>query len=334
MYAHGFFAESEMMKMIINKRSIFGWCDFTWDPVTGCKMECPFCSGRNRMSHFKGDIRYNMSDERILKDEAAGLFILTKPLSKNKSAIPAPTGFYPTLHPYRLPLAAKKWKPANINVCHSGELFGDWIPTEWILQVFEACEAAPWHNFLFLTKNPKRYRELDEAGLLPTSQNFWYGTRVSEPTEAYVSNRHHTFICVEPLNCFANRYTVPETDWIIIGGDENTKLKWIENILIQKGTIPLFMVDSKGLRKVWGNSLIQEWPAELIIPTDIPVPHCNKCQDCEKVPQGKRGFGHLCKHRDVMREDGNTKGRFVAGRFARQSPQWCPRRAMKNWRLK
>lgn len=319
---------------MINKRSTLGWCDFTWDPVTGCKMSCSFCPGRKRLSHFKGDIRFNMSDERIAKADTEGLYILTKPLSKNKSAIPAPTGFYPTFHPYRLPLLAKKWKPANINVCHSGELFGDWIPTEWILQIFKACQASPQHNYLFLTKNPQRYYELDEAGLLPDLGNFWYGTRINEPTKAYVSKRHHTFVCIEPLGRFANRYVLPETDWVILGGDENTKIKWIENILAQKGTIPLFMADSKGMRQVWNKPIIQEWPAELQMPADIPVPHCNECNNVVITPQGKRGFGHICIHPDIMGMCSNTKGKFIPGRYARQSPQWCPKRAGRNWRIK
>ena len=42
-----------------------------------------------------------------------------------------------------------------------------WIrsgPPAWIEAVFDACKAAPWHTYLFLTKNPKRYAELANAG--------------------------------------------------------------------------------------------------------------------------------------------------------------------------
>ena len=65
-------------------------------------------------------------------------------------------------------MVAQKRKPANILVCHSGDLFGEWIPTEWILKVFDACEKAPWHNYLFITMNPKRYNELLQKGMLVT----------------------------------------------------------------------------------------------------------------------------------------------------------------------
>ena len=47
------------------KKSNIEWCDFTWDPVTGCRKDCSFCESRKRLSHFKGDIRFHLSDERI-----------------------------------------------------------------------------------------------------------------------------------------------------------------------------------------------------------------------------------------------------------------------------
>ena len=121
------------------KKSNIEWCDFTWDPVTGCRNDCSFCESRKRLSHFKGDIRFHLSDERIHIDEERSLYVITTPLAKNGSSVPAPTGFYPTLHPYRLQQVIQKIKPANIWVCHSGDLFGEWIPTEWILQVFETA---------------------------------------------------------------------------------------------------------------------------------------------------------------------------------------------------
>ena len=107
------------------KKSNIEWCDFTWDPVTGCRNDCSFCESRKRLSHFKGDIRFHLSDERIHIDEERSLYVITTPLAKNGSSVPAPTGFYPTLHPYRLQQVIQKINPANIWVCHSGDLFGE-----------------------------------------------------------------------------------------------------------------------------------------------------------------------------------------------------------------
>ena len=90
------------------------------------------------------------------------------------------------------------------------DLFGDWIPDEWIETVFEACEKAPQHRYLFLTKNPKRYVELYEADKLPLEKNMWYGASVTTPEQVEkIAKRFaklpcspkqaNTFLSVEPI---------------------------------------------------------------------------------------------------------------------------------------
>ena len=49
-------------------------------------------------------------------------------------------------------------------LCDCTDLFGYWVPTELIKQIFEAIEASP-AKFLMLTKNPKRYLELNKYGI-------------------------------------------------------------------------------------------------------------------------------------------------------------------------
>ena len=219
------------------KKSNIEWCDFTWDPVTGCRNDCSFCESRKRLSHFKGDIRFHLSDERIHIDEERSLYVITTPLAKNGSSVPAPTGFYPTLHPYRLQQVIQKIKPANIWVCHSGDLFGEWIPTEWILQVFEAAKQAPWHNYMFLTMNPNRYEELLETGVLMPTDNFWYGTRLTERGNVFTADGYHTFLCIEPMRLFAERMEIPNVEWILLGGYGKLKRSWIESVMERKGNI-------------------------------------------------------------------------------------------------
>ena len=73
---------------------------------------------------------------------------------------PYPWFFLPTLHRYRLDQPSKWSEPRTIFVCSMADLFGKWVPDEWITEVFRACDAAPRHRYMFLTKNPKRYAEL------------------------------------------------------------------------------------------------------------------------------------------------------------------------------
>lgn len=258
------------------KKSNIEWCDFTWDPVTGCRNDCSFCESRKRLSHFKGDIRFHLSDERIHIDEERSLYVITTPLAKNGSSVPAPTGFYPTLHPYRLQQVIQKIKPANIWVCHSGDLFGEWIPTEWILQVFEAAKQAPWHNYMFLTMNPNRYEELLETGVLMPTDNFWYGTRLTERGNVFTADGYHTFLCIEPMRLFAERMEIPNVEWILLGGYGKLKRSWIESVMERKGNIPVFMIGSKLFKDVWRAPLIQEYPPLLYRPAEKTLPHCSE----------------------------------------------------------
>ena len=69
------------------------------------------------------------------------------------------------------------------------DLFGRWVPDEWIKAVFDACRAAPWWRFLFLTKFPQRMAEFD----LP--ENGWFGTTVD--LQARVENAEKAFAKVK-----------------------------------------------------------------------------------------------------------------------------------------
>jgi protein gp37 len=72
-----------------------------------------------------------------------------------EAVTPYPFGFSPTFHRYRLGDPAKAKEPQTVFIGSMTDLFGEWIPDEWIEAVFDACAAAPWHTYMFLTKNPQ-----------------------------------------------------------------------------------------------------------------------------------------------------------------------------------
>ena len=152
------------------------------------------------------------------------------------------------------------------------DLFGEWIPDEWITKVFDACKAAEGHRYLFLTKNPERYIKLRESGLLPTGDSFWYGTTATDDTSPIMWAKDlHTFASIEPiLGPLCNENTPDELgyiDWFIIGaetGNRKDKViprrEWIEDVVnyARKHGKPVFMKDS--LKPIWGEDIITEFP--------------------------------------------------------------------------
>lgn len=239
----------------MNKTKI-DWCDSTWNPVTGCLHECEYCYARGIATRFGGD--------------ALGIrHWLNEPIVRNGKIQPYPFGFVPTFHRYHLNEYQNK-KGRNIFVCSMADLFGNWVPDEWIEEVFAACDKAPQHNYIFLTKNPERYAELAENGNLRCSENMWYGysqTKNEKFKEICLPRNTHTFVSVEPI---LEPVRPALEDWIIVGAETGRRKnkvvperKWIEDIVneCRKHNKPVFMKSS--LADIWGEPLIQEFPEEL-----------------------------------------------------------------------
>lgn len=141
------------------------WAEMSWNPVTGCRHGCPYCYARRTAHRFDAGLED--------KGTVGGLHVLE---SKIK-ATPYPYGFEPTLHRYRLNQPERKKEGRTVFVCSMADLFGRWVPTEWIRDVLDACQRAPQHRYLFLTKNPARYLELDQVALLPHAEISGMGPR-------------------------------------------------------------------------------------------------------------------------------------------------------------
>lgn len=244
------------------------WCDSTWNPVTGCLHGCEYCYARGIANRFstKDKCHTFIGGRPIGKihelDEPA---IVTETGKKS----PYPFGFEPTFHRYRLNDYIGK-QGRNIFVCSMADLFGSWVSDSWIEEVFNACEKAPQHNYLFLTKKPQRYVELAEKGILRCSDNMWYGwsqTKSEDVKALCFPCNPNLFISVEPI---LEPVRPSLEDWIIVGAETGRrkakvipKREWIEQIVedCREFNIPLFMKSS--LADIWGEPLIQEFPKEL-----------------------------------------------------------------------
>ena len=331
---------------MMNKTKI-EWCDFTYNPITGCRHACEYCYARRQAQRFCGDIRLNKTSDQLQSIPDTGLWILDEPFKNNQGkVIPMPVGFEPAFHRYRLPMPAQKKKPANIFVGSMADLFGEWVPDEWIREVLAACAAAPWHNFLFLTKNPDRYYQLgdgDEAIIPEGGCSGWFGASAATEEQAQDAweNLNCTWMSLEPLHgdfseeffTYDDRYTQATRrrwEWIVIGaetGSSKNKIKpkreWIQNIVDQchSTETPLFMKDS--LLEIWEDPLIQQFPEPLQM-KEVIIPHCKECEHLKTTERHYdpskevTAMNHFC-----------TAGRLhkrIEGRYARTSPPWCHKR--------
>lgn len=222
------------------------WAGATWNPVTGCLHGCPYCYARRIAERFGG---WTTSGTKTTEPYPGKE--LKRPLlvqRKNGKAVnaPFPYGFEPTFHRYRLDEPKRKKQPRNIFVCSMADLFGAWVPDEWITAVFDACREAPQHNYMFLTKNASRYGALAFQGLLPKESNFWYGvTAENHPKAANAFSNipngwdgFNLFLSAEPLQGEINILSLDSWPRLVILGAEtgNRKGKKLPTRMEVEGT--------------------------------------------------------------------------------------------------
>jgi protein gp37 len=126
--------------------------------------------------------------------------------------------FQPLFWPDRLSQPSLVKKPARIFVGSMGDLFGDWVPREWIGPVIGQADLNPQHTFIFLTKNPARYREFD-----PWPDNCWLGVTVTGQADVdeqvpllLNADAKVRFVSVEPMlgSVDLRNFAI---QWLIIG---------------------------------------------------------------------------------------------------------------------
>jgi protein gp37 len=178
------------------------WAAWTWNPVTGCNHGCKFCYARE-IAH---------------SDRMAAVY---------------PFQFAPAFHEYRLDAPRNTKRRANADptegrvfVCSMADLFGKWVPDEWIEAVFNACIGSPEWEYLFLTKWPKRYAMLAE---LPKA---WFGASVIKQADVQRVTRDMTSFDVHPgivrwisLEPMLEPITFDDISWcdlVVIGAQTST----------------------------------------------------------------------------------------------------------------
>lgn len=192
-----------------------GWAKWSWNPVTGCLHDCEYCYARDYANRFYTE------------------------------------KFKPTFHPERLEAPANTQLPANADgdpawrrvfTCSMADLFGKWVPQEWIKAVFQAIEAHDEWEYLCLTKFPQRLAELKWPG------SVWAGTTVDK--QARVENAEKSFAKVkagvkwlscEPLLEPLKFSSLAMFDWVVIGASTGSTLaepfapqfEWVADLYTQ-----------------------------------------------------------------------------------------------------
>ena len=258
------------------------YCDSNWNPVTGCLHGCEYCYAANIAKRFGGwtDCDGDTYHDTFFKT-LSPIRELDKPLQVMRGnnsgnyrwqSAPYPYDFIPTFHKYRL-VQPQKWvKPQTIFVCSMADLFGRWVPDEWINTVFAAAGKAPRHRYLFLTKNPERYTQYR----VPDDSNKWYGASITQESEMRQFNvlpaGCNIFVSMEPvledLQPEKHNILFRQIGWIILGAESGNRkdkvvpqAEWIKKIVwhAKEREVPVFMKDSL-IQIVGEKNMVREFP--------------------------------------------------------------------------
>lgn len=221
----------------MNKTSI-EWTDYTWNPITGCLHPCRniYCyntmKATSPLNRF-GAIFINNKGKKVFEKD-------WHKRESNKTHIALkgeiyPYGYDPTFYPHRMDAPKKVRKPSRIFVVDTGDMFGSWVPSEWIESILQKVRLYNWHTYQFLTKNPKRLFEFE----FPS--NSWVGVSVtSDKDKASVDILKKVkatvrFLSIEPL-LGDIKFDFDGVQWVIVGAQTGKnpvrpEREWIDNII-------------------------------------------------------------------------------------------------------
>lgn len=215
----------------MNKTKI-EWCDYTWNPITGCENGCEYCYARRIYARFR-------------------------------------KSFKPAFHPERLEAPLKLRKPSRIFADSVSDFWSRGVKQAWRNRVWTVMKKTPHHTYFVLTKQPFMIRAED---LIKIPDNCFIGVSVTTFEDRWrvralmTKMLKHTFVSVEPMLDSQYSDYIYLCDWVILGGltgkhnPQRPHESVVDEIVAdcRRLRIPIFVKDNLGYSKK-----IQEFPSVL-----------------------------------------------------------------------
>lgn len=177
------------------------WARWSWNPVTGCLHNCAYCYARDIAARFfPQNFEPSFLPSRLTAPDN------TRPPDFDKIVDPV-----------------EKMGQRNVFVCSMADLFGKWVPVEWIEAVLDSIRRNPQWTFLLLSKFPIRMAEFSypDNVWLGTSCDYQHTVKRAESAFTKIKNSGFNGVCwlsCEPLMENLQFTSLEMFDWVVMGG--------------------------------------------------------------------------------------------------------------------
>lgn len=269
--------------------------DYVWNPITGTDEIMK--NGSRASLSFTGDIRWNLG--KGFHENLDDMLVLNeKFINENGKVVGMPFGTLPTLYRYRVQDIKKIIYPSIVLVGTKGDIFQSWCSTQALSEVFQMIQIVKRHNYLFLTENIERYKELLEKNIIKPMINWWFGIRIKNMSQLKRVESIKLFLYIVPEERIElERYLKEQkVEWIVLDALKNiSKGIWFDEIIQQaeRMNIPVFMKDSL---KIFYPKLRKERPRMM--------KSCSQeeCMCCKKVFDTKGMIRIFVEQKNIIKK--------------------------------
>jgi protein gp37 len=129
------------------------------------------------------------------------------------------------------------------------DLYGRWVPDEWISRVHASMLASPDWEYLLLTKFPARYvgLSLPVAAWVGTSVDEQKRVRIAENAFRQIEGVKVKWLSLEPLREPLEFTDLSMFDWVVIGAQTETRQP--------TGTVPAFSPPAEWVVRITAQAL-------------------------------------------------------------------------------